>query len=52
MDKYNIHNMLEDISQSASTELSKGIDQVNNLCYYNGVKRTRRKIKWKAQKLT
>lgn len=29
MDKYNIHNMLEDISQSASTELSKGIDQVN-----------------------
>lgn len=29
MDKYNIHNMLEDISESAHTELSKGIDQVN-----------------------
>lgn len=29
MDKYHIHNMLEDISETASTELSKGIDQVN-----------------------
>lgn len=29
MDKYNIHNMLEDISQVASTELSKGVENVN-----------------------
>lgn len=29
MDAYRIHNMLEDVSEAASTELSKGTDQVN-----------------------
>ena len=29
MDKYHIHNMLEDITETASTELSKGVNQVN-----------------------
>ena len=29
MDAYRIHDMLEDVSEAASTELSKGTDQVN-----------------------
>ena len=29
MDKYNVHNMLEELSSSANTEISKGIDKVN-----------------------
>lgn len=29
MDMYRIHNMLEDVSEAASTELAKGTDQVN-----------------------
>ena len=29
MDKYHIHNMLEDITEVANTELSKGIENVN-----------------------
>ena len=29
MDGYRIHNMLEDVSEAASTELAKGTDQVN-----------------------